>query len=274
MKTIDFTELTKIEPVFGGDINQAFKVRNLQHQLYFLKEHRSHQPHFFRSETEGLKALKKSAKVSVPEIVASTEHQLLLEWIEPGVFTTRSWSLAGQQLAELHLINQANFGFSADNYCGLTPQINTNMNDGYTFFIECRLLHLLRMARNMELLEDKDCLGVEAICRKLPTIIPNQKPALLHGDLWSGNLMTNILNEPVFIDPACYFGWPEADLAMTTLFGRFPEAFYDAYFGVRPEAKGFNQRRDIYNLYHLLNHLILFGKSYQSQVRQIIRQWA
>ena len=129
------------------------------------------------------------------------------------------------------------------------------------------------MAKTGSLLEPRDLLQLEELLNKLNLLIPDQPASLLHGDLWSGNLITDNQGKPALIDPAVYFGWAEADLAMTDLFGRYPDAFYRAYEEINPLENGYRSRFPLYNLYHLLNHLNLFGRGYLPQIRQILSRF-
>jgi fructosamine-3-kinase len=174
----------------------------------------------------------------------------------------------------MHNNTEARFGFFHDNYIGSTPQPNTWTEDGYTFFGERRLIFQARMARRRGLLGETEVKGVERLVSRLVNLVPVQPASLIHGDLWTGNAMTDSSGAPAIIDPAAHYGWAEADLAMTTLFGAFPDEFFRAYQEVRPLEKGFRKRFDLYNLYHLLNHLNLFGTGYLGQVVSILRRYA
>lgn len=263
-------ELTILNPVTCGDINRVHQVCDNAGNSYLLKQQRQEIDGFFQAEAHGLQTLKATQQIRVPDVIEVSGSGLLLEWIESGHWTSASWHQAGQELALLHSLKQDSFGLEQDNFCGLTAQKNSPMSDGFQFFAENRLLFQTGLAIDSGLLGRTESNGIEAICNKLPELIPRQAPALLHGDLWSGNIMVSSDHRPVFIDPACYRGWPEADIAMTRLFGGFPEQFYESYYSMMSKAEGFENRKDLYNLYHLLNHLNLFGKSYLAQVKQII----
>ncbi|MBN1665608.1 MAG: fructosamine kinase family protein, partial [Anaerolineales bacterium] len=154
-----------------------------------------------------------------------------------------------------------------------TPQPNPWQADGYRFFAEQRLLYQARLARRRNLIEAADLAQVEGLAARLPDLVPEQPAALLHGDLWTGNAASDSAGRPALIDPAAYYGWAEAELAMTTLFGSFPAEFYAAYEEARPLAPGYRGRFDLYNLYHLLNHVNLFGRGYLGQVQAILRRY-
>ena len=147
------------------------------------------------------------------------------------------------------------------------------MENGHDFFREQRLRIQIKWANNKSLLDPKDIQKLEGLLLRLPELIPEQPASLLHGDLWSGNLITNRNGKPTLIDPAVYYGWAEADLAMTDLFGHYPDEFYQAYTNINPLEAGYRSRFPLYNLYHLINHLNLFGRGYLSQIRTILNQY-
>ena len=167
------------------------------------------------------------------------------------------WRRMGEALARLHAVQGPRFGWPRDNYIGLAPQINTWKDEWSDFFLECRLRPQARAARI-----DVSDASVRALLKD-----HRPAPALLHGDLWSGNAGFTA-EGPVVFDPAVYYGDREADLAMTELFGGFPRAFYEGYGPLDP---GYERRKHLYNLYHLLNHLNLFGGSYLPQVKAALR---
>jgi fructosamine-3-kinase len=177
-------------------------------------------------------------------------------------------------LAALHDHTSDKFGFEHDNYCGRTPQPNTWTSDGYQFFKEHRLVYQARLAQHSGLLSTSDLQRVEALSNRLVELVPAQPASLIHGDLWTGNAETGPEGEPALIDPAAHYGWAEAELAMTTLFGSFPPDFYRAYEQTHPLEPGWRSRLPLYNLYHLLNHVNLFGRSYLPQVQRILDRFA
>lgn len=201
---------------------------------------------------------------------------LLLEYIESGRNTrdAKYWQKFGHELAALHLSDASTcasgrFGFFEDNYIGATPQINSPRSTWIDFFRECRLLPQIKMAeRYFDAAFLRKC---DTFLSRLENYISEPKqPSLLHGDLWGGNVMCDTDGKAWLIDPAVYVGHFEADLAMTQLFGSFPRVFYDAYSEINPIEKEYSNRREIYNLYQLLNHLNLFGAGYLGEVREII----
>ena len=227
-----------------------------------------------QAEADGLAALAATGQVRTPAVFALDNTALVTEWVDTGEGSERGWRVLGEQLAAMQAIEQAGFGFTADNYCGNTPQPNQPSDDGHAFFAEHRLLYQCGLAFDAGLLERPLLNAIERLCSRLEELVPSQAPALLHGDLWRGNVLFDNRGEPVLIDPACYWGWPEAEVAMSDLFGGFPDAFFDSWAAAaRPEG-GWRGRLPLYQLYHLLNHLNLFGGSYLPQVRSVVRTFS
>ena len=237
-----------------------------------IKRRRAAPAGFFAMEAHGLALLAAAGGLRVPRSHAVAEDALVVEDLGHGRTDSAAWERAGRGLAHQHRCTAAEFGLDRDGWCGDSAQRNTPMPDGWRFFAECRLLPQARRARNAGLLTAGDMVEVERMCAELPIRIPQQPPALLHGDLWLGNLHACADGELALIDAgAVHYGWAEAELAMLTLFGEPPTAFFDAYqseAGIGNEWRG---RAPLYNLYHLLNHLNLFGVDYLEAVRSAIR---
>lgn len=258
----------------GGCINNGQVITADSGKTFFLKTNLNSPADMFEQEARGLRELKQDGGPVVPEVYLSGSTFLLLEDLSPGKRKINFWENFGHQLANLHSVIKENFGFDEDNYIGSTPQRNGWMEDGYAFFAENRLIFQSRLARKQGLLTQKELVMVEKLSGRLWELIPEQPASLLHGDLWGGNVINNIYGDPAVIDPAVYYGWAESELAMTALFGSFPESFYASYREIRPLDPGFVNRYPIYNLYHLLNHLNIFGHSYHGQVRAILNRYA
>lgn len=261
------------QPLGGGDIGDSTKAALEDGRAVFIKRASKAPADFFTAEARGLEALRAAAPADllrVPKVLLASEDGLVLEWLEPGARGDDYWERFGAGLAAIHGLPQPHFGFEHDNYCGLTPQPNPHFSDGFHFFASARLQHQARLARDRGRLGQAECRKLDRLCERLDLWIPDQPPALIHGDLWSGNAHTGPRGEPVLIDPAAHYGWAEADLAMTTLFGRFDARFYASYREHSTVAADWEERADLYNLYHLLNHLNLFGESYLGSVRQIL----
>jgi fructosamine-3-kinase len=263
----------RLEPVGGGCINQGAILRTTGGASYFLKQNREAPAAMFEREAEGLRALAVEGGPRLPEPLLAGAGFLLLEDLRPAAPAPGYWETFGQQLARLHDHTAAQFGFAHDNFLGTTPQPNPPTADGFEFFAVHRLEYQADLAYNRILLANADRERIHKLAARLRELVPEQPASLIHGDLWSGNALTGPQGEPAIIDPAAHYGWAEAELGMTALFGGFPERFYDAYAEGRPLAPGWRERLPIYNLYHLLNHLNLFGASYLPQTLSIVKEF-
>ena len=268
--------------VAGGDINKAFVLELSDGSKVFMKQNRRERLSFFAKEIHGLQVIRDTKTLSVPEVYGigtDGDHAfLLMEYIEPQTKIKRYWEDFGTRLAAMHKVDTSRFvpggtyGFFEDNYIGAGIQINTSCDSWIEFFRTCRLLPQWKRAAHyfQTSLQQR----MEYLLAHLSDyLIEPSHPSLLHGDLWAGNFMTGSDGKAWLIDPACYVGCHEADLAMTELFGGYPPAFYKAYFEAYGWDDGYPMRKDLYNLYHLLNHLNLFGPSYQYSVLQIINKY-
>jgi fructosamine-3-kinase len=227
----------------------------------------------FVREAEGLEALVVPGGPRLPRVYAYDQHWILLEFVASVSRKLHFAERLGEQLARLHATTGPGFGFEHDNYLGATPQPNRWTLDGYSFFAEQRLSYQARLALQRGLLSVEEVQTVERIADRLPLLIPEQPASLLHGDLWGGNVIVGPEGEPVLIDPAAHYGWAEAELAMTSLFGGFDPTLYSAYEATRALAPDYRERFPLYNLYHLLNHLNLFGSAYHAQVSAVLRRY-
>jgi fructosamine-3-kinase len=273
--THNYGQICRTVPLGGGSINDAARLETDNGPL-FLKSNAHCPPDMFEREAEGLMALASPTHPGLPRVpnVLLVGHDFILqEFIESASRKSDFWETLGSQLAASHSRTSPQFGFERNNYVGLTPQVNTWEADGYTFFAEHRLRYQAELAKRQNLLDTPTYHLLLTFITKLPSLIPPQPASILHGDLWSGNIHTGPEGEPVLIDPAAYYGWAETDLAMMTLFGSPPETFFRAYESARPLELGYRDRFDVYNLYHLLNHLNLFGESYLGSVQSILRRY-
>jgi protein-ribulosamine 3-kinase len=266
--------LVNIQNVGGGCINQGFRLITASGETFFLKSNKNIPGDMFQREAQGLTALQQPGVPRVPQPYLYGLDFLLMEDLSPTSPGGDYWIKFGNRLAVLHKVISDKFGFPHDNYIGSTPQLNSFLVDGFIFFGQQRLLFQARFARNRGLLSLGEVQMVNRLVGRLPDLIPKQPASLLHGDLWSGNAISDKNGSPAIIDPAAHYGWAEAELAMTSLFGAFPDSFYQAYQDERPLDKGFRKRFPIYNLYHLLNHLNLFGRGYYGQVISILNRFA
>ena len=264
-----------IQSISGGDISSAFKFEG-KTKSYFVKLNRPQMLNMFQAEFAGLQALAQTNTVSVPRPVLCGNTDkisfLVLEYIELNRFTTLSKRLLGQQLAELHLMPQPYFGWHIDNTIGSTIQLNSQTKDWIRFWHKLRLDFQLQLAISKGYGKQLAALGgllIERLADFFQGYTPS--PSLLHGDLWSGNVASTIGDNPIVFDPACYFGDRETDLAMTELFGGFGRDFYAAYNDVWELDRGYQTRKHLYNLYHVLNHLNLFGGNYVFQAETMMK---
>ena len=254
---------TGATPVCGGCIHRCYRA-TVGGAARFVKVNDARFADAFAAEAEGLEALR-AAGVRAPRPLQHGTHGhdafLLMEFLE--LQPSGDWEALGTMLALAHRHAGPRFGWARDNYIGATPQKNGWHDDWAAFFGECRLAPQLALAAqkgfHFDLGEALDILRSH-----------RPEPALLHGDLWGGNVAFTPAGAPVTFDPAVYYGDREADLAMTELFGGFPRDFYAAYEAAYPLEDGYTARKLLYNLYHLLNHLNLFGAGYAGQVRSTL----
>lgn len=270
----NFGEIISSNPIGGGCINNGSRLVTATGDTFFLKQNNNAADDMFIREFEGLMALRVENGPRVPEPLLHGIDFLLLEDLAPARRAADYWQSFGHQLAALHSNINSQFGFDNDNYIGSTAQDNTWNDDGFLFFGQNRLGKQAELGLNNGYLSAQDKDQIERLIDNLNQLVPEQPASLLHGDLWSGNAISDSDGNPALIDPAVHYGWAEADLAMTDLFGGFSDSFYDAYNEVNPLESGWRERFPIYNLYHLLNHVNLFGISYLGQVRTILKAFA
>ena len=244
-----------LQPVTGGCIHRCYRASE-----GFLKVNDARLADAFAAEADGLSALRAAGCAAPTPFETGTdggEAYLLMEWID--LRSRGDFAALGRMLAHLHRSTGGQFGWTRDNYIGATPQRNGRTDDWKTFWIEQRMAPQLELARR-----NGHRIDTGSVCDLLDGHAP--QPSLVHGDLWSGNVGFTA-DGPVVFDPAVYYGDREVDLAMTELFGGFPPAFYSAY---GPMPAGYEKRKHLYNLYHLLNHLNLFGGGYLAQVNSTL----
>lgn len=264
-----------LRPVGGGCINEAFQAR-LGGRTIFLKMNRACPPGMFSAEAAGLRALRATGTLRVPEPLAWSDDSgfLVLEYIDAG-HADVGQSL-GRGLAALHRAGVAEaYGFEGDNFIGSLPQANPASASWPEFFGQHRLQPQLVRARDSGALSSGDVQVLEAVVRRLPELVPARPAAaLMHGDLWGGNYLVDAHGAPVLIDPAVYRGHREVELAFTELFGGFGRRFYAAYDEAWPLEPGYRERRDLYNAYPLLVHVNLFGGGYRGQLMSAVRRYS
>ena len=265
-------------PLSGGDIASAYKVTTSDKRVFFCKT-AFDQRNMFVKEANGLKELAKSGAVYVPEVFHAEDGLLILEMIKGGQKSKSFFQSFGQAFARMHRYTGDSYGFYEDNYIGSTYQKNSPKASSHlswaAFYFEYRILY------QTHLLEEKGYSTKElsSLVARLESRIEDllatddESASLLHGDLWGGNYIVGEGEASYLIDPAVYYGHREADLAMTTLFGGFDSTFYISYNEEYPLEPGFKEREPLYHLYHLMNHLNLFGGGYYSQVLSILKKF-
>ncbi len=259
--------------VGGGCINAAVALEGADGRRFFVKLNDARRGEMFAAEAEGLQTLAQAGAVRVPAPVAWGEAagQAYLVMEHLGLGGTGDMAAFGRRLAVLHRVTQGRFGWHRDNTIGATPQPNTPDPDWVSFWRRQRLGFQLELAARSGHRGRLQQLGAE-LGESLPALFSDYhpQPSLLHGDLWSGNYSFSPDGEPVIFDPAVYYGDREADLAMTELFGGFGSRFYEGYNDAWPIDPGYKVRKTLYNLYHILNHLNLFGGGYRSQAESMM----
>ncbi|MBI1195076.1 MAG: phosphotransferase [Gammaproteobacteria bacterium] len=265
-----------LRSVGGGCINQTYRIDSGEH-AYFVKLNDPDAYDMFAVEAEGLTEIRASNSVRVPEVIGHGIHAgracLILEYIDLRPLGAASAGRFGEQLAQMHRSRAKDYGWTRDNTIGSTPQDNARQNDWIKFWSENRIGFQLDLAARNGYGGSLQRQG-ERLLAAMPGLLAGHQPepSLLHGDLWGGNCAADSEGNPVIFDPACYHGDRECDLAMTELFGSLPSDFYRAYQSAWPIDSGYTIRRDLYNLYHILNHLNLFGGHYLGQAESVIRR--
>lgn len=261
-------------PLGGGDINAAYRL-NTSSGPYFIKVNSASRfPGMFEKEASGLRLMASTGVVRVPEVIAFGQEGvdifLILEYLEAGPRKSMFWSDFGKSLARMHRHSADTFGLDHDNYMGSIPQSNRRHSSWPDFFMQERLVPMVRMARDTGYFGKGTVASFERLYQRLPGIFPPEPPALIHGDLWTGNHMVDGNGNACLIDPAVHYGHREMDIAMSRLFGSFAPEFYEAYHSEYPLEKGWRERVDVCNLYPLLIHVNLFGEGYVGSVTTII----
>lgn len=269
-------EVKSIQSLSGGCINQAFKI-STKCGLYFIKLNKRELLNMFQSEALGLELLASTETVRIPKAfgvgVKDVSSYLVLEFIEPGSKNVNFWTSLGSRLANLHQTTSAEFGLAYNNFIGPLPQLNTFKSNWVDFFIQNRLLPQINIGKEKGIIDFTLEGKFQKLFSKLPDLLKSEKPSLLHGDLWSGNMFPDSQEFPVLVDPAVYFGHREVEIGMTKLFGGFDKKFSEAYQFEFPLEKGFEERFDLYNLYPLLVHANLFGPSYLNDINLTLKKY-
>ncbi len=268
-------EIRRRTPLGGGSINRTERLDTTAGS-FVLKSHTAAPPGFFQAEADGLRAIASSGtSLTIPRVVACGDDDapfLLLEDLGDGSRTRDFDERLGRGLAELHRASSARFGFAHDNFCGATPQPNPWTDRWVDFYATSRLGVQARLARDAGRLSSRESAALDRVIARLGDWIaePPEGPALIHGDLWSGNVHAGTNGTPAIIDPAAHYAHREAELGMMTLFGGFSSRVFAAYDEAFPLEPGWQDRNALYQLYHLLNHLNLFGDGYKGSVTRVV----
>ncbi|HPE98523.1 MAG: fructosamine kinase family protein [Chitinophagales bacterium] len=262
-------------PVGGGCINDCYQLRTDQ-DTFFLKVNDAKAfPKMFKAEARGLTLLADHFQGAIPQVVYEEvfgdRQYLLLTWIEQGSAGPNGMALLGEFLARMHRVSAPVFGLDTDNYMGSLPQQNTPTESFADFYRDSRLMPLYKQAAERGVMHANA--AFDKLCNRLEEIIPAENPSLVHGDLWSGNVLFDTNGTPVLIDPAVAYSHRECDIAMSMMFGGFDQSFYDAYDQNHPLVPGWEARIPLFQLYPLLVHVILFGGSYVRQAEEVIRKF-
>jgi len=270
------SEIIDSQSLSGGCISNAYKIKTGVGKIYFLKYNSSLNSDMFIKEAHGLQELNKAGVIKIPDVICYDDDYILLEQVEVGKKQKNFAEDFGRKFALLHKFTSEFYGFFEDNYIGSNPQLNISQEnekqDWTKFYFNKRILFQLQLAEEIGNSTSELRKSIAALENKIDEIVLDngEKPSILHGDLWGGNYLVNEEGFACLIDPAVYYGNREADLAMTKLFGGFDSRFYDAYNEIFPLPDGYEYRENIYKLYHVLNHLNLFGGGYYSQAMSLI----
>lgn len=271
-------KISQVNMQSGGCINQAVDVQTDQGHFFVKWNERSYAD-MFEKEALGLELLSATETIRIPKVIGHGQVEgkafLVLEYLERGLQSQLYWEKLGEGMAALHSCHGNVFGLGHNNYIGKLAQNNGEEANWVKFFIERRLSSQLGLAIDNDYVNAAFIADFKSFLVKVPEIMPQSQPSLLHGDLWNGNVMPVVANEASIFDPAVYYGAREMDLAMTRLFGGFDQRFYDAYHSVYPIPQAFDDLIDVYNLYPLMVHVNLFGPNsgYLHTVTRIIKRY-
>jgi fructosamine-3-kinase len=262
----------------GGDISQTYLIETTKGNFFVKINAALFGLDFFEKEARGLATLANAGTMKVPRPLFDGKfHQqiyLVMEHLERGLPRDDFWEDFGASLAAMHQHSRDQFGLDYDNYIGKLHQANDSRPTWHEFYSSQRIMPLIYKAERNKVLLPENVHDAEKFCAKLSSLIPEEKPALIHGDLWKGNYMVYKDGKAAIYDPSIYYGHREMDLAIARLFGGFDEKFYLAYEQAYPLQPGHYERVDIFQLYHLLVHLLLFGSHYRSLVCETLKKYA
>lgn len=272
-------EIDSQRSVSGGCISDAEIIKTKTGKSYFVKTNSNSEKDMFLKEANGLRELAKAKVIRIPNVIYADDNFIIIENIIQHKKSKSFWENFGRDFARLHKFTNKYFGFDEDNYIGSTPQLNIPSKiesfSWLEFYFNKRLLFQYKLVEKNGYAGEELHKAFFQLENKISSILNDYdaKPSLLHGDLWSGNFITDETGNVCLIDPAVYYGHREADLAMTKLFGGFDGKFYSAYSEEYPLTAGYEYRENIYKLYHVLNHLNIFGSGYYNQAVSLIRYY-
>lgn len=275
--TGESTQIDDFQFFYGGNFNLAVRLR-VKNTEYFIKWTQGDHQGLFEAEAKNLQMIHATDAIQVPQVLGvgqlDEKEYLMMECIESADKHANYWHDFGEKLAHLHK-NTSSLGHGLDytNFIGAATQENSWKKDGVEFFIENRLNKQVDRALYDRKITPELAENFQRLYEKLPDLLPHEAPALIHGDLWSGNAMVNEQGLVTLVDPCCYYGLREAELAFTTMFGGFDTKFYEAYHATFPIEKGFHERIPLYNLYPLMVHVNLFGEGYLPAVNKILASY-
>lgn len=272
-------KIKSISAISGGDINNAHFVVLSDGSRLFVKSNAYHNGlDMFKKEAVGLNYLNENSDFQIPQVhhclSLEDQHFLCMDYMEPSKSDSKQLEKFGQNLATLHQVTHHSWGFESDNYIGRLEQVNQWEQSWQDFYINHRLSKQIELGITNNMFTSKQLNQLDRLRLVWESLIPPATPSLLHGDLWNGNYIATSTGDMTVIDPAIYYGHREVDIAMTLLFGGFPEAFYSAYNEVYPIEEDFDSRVSLYQLYPILVHANLFGGQYISQAISILNSYA
>ncbi|MEW7277242.1 fructosamine kinase family protein [Aquimarina sp. 2201CG1-2-11] len=267
-------KIVRTQPLYGGDINEVYVLSTATRRVVVKVNNTIQFPNMFQEEAKGLDLLKQSNSFKIPKVFGYGEVKdgnsfLLLEYIGESNNTKSFSETFGTQLASLHSYTSSYFGFETNNYIGSLPQYNSFCDNASDFYITQRLQPQFELARQKGFTFQEE----NTLYNSLKDSIPDEKPSLIHGDLWSGNYIVGSDTTIFLIDPAVAFAPREMDLGMMHLFGGFPEQLFEVYNEVFPLQQDWKKRLPLWQLYYLLVHLNLFGASYYPRIKSILKQY-
>ena len=271
-------EFQTIQSLSGGSISSAYLLK-WDKGAYFLKVNTSSDAlEMFAAEQKGLQAIDETATIAVPKVhyvdVYDNKAFLLMDYVESKSANATDYNRLGTHLAKLHLNYKNKFGFTANNFIGSLPQSNIQHSDWTSFYWHQRILPQLELAKQNKMLKAHEIISEKSAIGIFDELLGKDvQPSVLHGDLWAGNYLIATNGTPYLIDPAAYWGHSMVDIAMSRLFGGFGNEFYAAYHEIIPKTDNYNAQIDLYQLYFLLVHLNLFGRSYYGSVASILKRY-